>query len=128
MSLFMFMFVEPPSQYHSNHVLITYWTTSQLVLICLKNLKQIQGCKRILKLSAYSDCSLVHCFEIPWSSCDDICGIRTQLIDHIFNHKSTNSCPFPKFQTDPRSRQYLETSCQLRFFPSPLLRNSIIHS
>jgi hypothetical protein len=48
-------------------------TTSQSIFVYLLNLKQIQGQKRISKLSAYSDCAQqVHCFEIPLFSHDDI--------------------------------------------------------
>ena len=57
----------------------------------------------------------VCCFKIPLSTRDDIAGIRTLHLDHIFKHKSINFRPFHKFQADLRSRKYLETFCLLRF-------------
>ena len=53
------------------------------------------------------------------------CGIRTLLfLHHISDHKSINSGPNDKFETDPRSREHPKTFCQLRLFATPLLQNS----
>jgi hypothetical protein len=58
-----------------NYFFTTYLTTSQSIFVCLLNLEQIQGCKSTSKLSAFSDCSRVHCFEIPSSSVHGRCEI-----------------------------------------------------
>jgi hypothetical protein len=52
------------------------------------------------------------------------CGIRVLFLDHILDHKSINSGTIEEFETDPRSRKYLETFCQLRLFATSLLQNS----
>jgi hypothetical protein len=56
------------------------------------------------------------------------CGIRTIFLEHILDHKSINSGPIYKFDTDPRLGKYLETFCQLRLFATPLLQNSFFLS
>ena len=69
---------------------------------------------------------LLHCSKIPRFACDDIRGIQTLLLDHIFYHKLINSRPFAYFKGDPRSRKYLETFCSLRLFPSPFFSNPML--
>ena len=96
-------------------LLTTYSTISQPILVRFQNFRQIQGHDSTSKLPANSDFSQVRCFEIPLSTRDDIYGIRTMHLHHIFNHKSINFRPFPKFQADPKSQRYLETFCLLRF-------------